>query len=226
MAFPFVKSAPLSTDYKQTVDSRRKVCYNEDRSQIERTLIFLKAKTRDLALIALFTAIITVGGFIRIPLPVCPFTLQYTCTMLAGMFLGGKRGAASVALYVILGLLGVPVFTGGGGLSYVLQPTFGYLLGFIVGAFITGAIAYTGDFTFKRLLIGALAGLAAVYVIGMVWFYLSSNLWLGKPLTLWQLFLSCFLLVAPKDLVLCVIAAFLGRRLMPVLHLTDERVCA
>ena len=180
-------------------------------------------RTRDITCIALFTAIITVGGFIRIPLPVCPFTLQFTCTMLAGMFLGGKRGAGSVALYVLLGLIGVPVFTGGGGFGYVLQPTFGYLIGFILGAYITGVFAYTGEFTFRRLLTGALLGMAASYVIGMAYFYIASNLWLGKPLTLWQLFVSCFLLVAPKDIVLCVISAMLGKRLMPVLHLTKER---
>lgn len=183
----------------------------------------MNSRTRDIAYIALFTAIITVGGFIRIPLPICPFTLQFTCTMLAGMFLGGKRGAASVALYVLLGLIGVPVFTGGGGFAYVLQPTFGYLIGFILGAFITGAFAYTGEFTFRRLLTGALLGLTASYVIGMAYFYIASNLWLGKPLTLWQMFLSCFLMVAPKDFVLCVIAAMLGKRLMPVLRLAEER---
>ena len=183
-------------------------------------------KTKDLVLIALFTAIITVGSFIRIPLPLCPFTLQFECTMLAGMFLGRRRGTASVALYVLLGLIGIPVFAGGGGFAYVLKPTFGYLIGFIAGAFITGTFAHTGDFSFKRILTGALVGLAVVYAVGLAYFYISSNLWVGKPLTLWQLFLTCFLPFAPKDVLLCILSALLGKRLIPMLHLRENPVAA
>lgn len=90
--------------------------------------------TRDLVLFALFTALIAIGAFIRIPVPFCPFTLQLLFTTLAGLLLGSRRGAASVAVYVFLGTIGLPVFTSGGGPSYIFQPTFGYLLGFIGGA--------------------------------------------------------------------------------------------
>lgn len=98
--------------------------------------------TRDLVLFALFTALIAIGAFIRIPVPFCPFTLQLLFTTLAGLLLGSRRGAASVAVYVFLGLIGLPVFTSGGGPSYIFQPTFGYLLGFIGGAGLTGYIAH------------------------------------------------------------------------------------
>ena len=67
--------------------------------------------TRDLVLFALFTALIAIGAFIRIPVPFCPFTLQLLFTTLAGLLLGSRRGAASVAVYVFLGLIGLPVFT-------------------------------------------------------------------------------------------------------------------
>ena len=66
--------------------------------------------TRDLVLFALFTALIAIGAFIRIPVPFCPFTLQLLFTTLAGSILGGRRGAASVGVYVLLGLVGLPVF--------------------------------------------------------------------------------------------------------------------
>ena len=88
----------------------------------------------------MFTALITAGAYIRIPVPICPFTLQFLFTTLAGIILGKNKGAAATALYVILGLAGLPVFTGGGGIGYVLQPSFGYILGFIAGAFVTGLI--------------------------------------------------------------------------------------
>lgn len=92
-------------------------------------------KIKDLTRVALFTALIAAGAFLRIPIPYVPFTLQFLFTTLAGVLLGGKLGAVSVACYVVLGLLGVPIFAEGGGLSYVFQPTFGYLIGFCAGAF-------------------------------------------------------------------------------------------
>ena len=98
---------------------------------------------KNMALCGVFTALIAIGAFIRIPVPVVPFTLQYLFTMLAGLLLGAKLGAAAVALYVGMGLIGFPIFTQGGGFGYVFNPSFGYLVGFIVGAYATGKIAHT-----------------------------------------------------------------------------------
>ena len=73
--------------------------------------------------------------------------------MLAGLMLGGRLGAISVCVYVAIGLAGLPVFTQGGGITYVLKPTFGYLIGFAVGTYVTGAIANkTAAPTFRRKL--------------------------------------------------------------------------
>jgi hypothetical protein len=63
---------------------------------------------KSMVYLALFTALITVGAFIRIPVPVCPFTLQLFFTTLAGLLLGSRRGAAAIAVYVALGLAGIP----------------------------------------------------------------------------------------------------------------------
>ena len=91
--------------------------------------------TRQLTMTALFVALIAVGAFIRVPLPNCPFTLQILFTTLAGIVLGSRLGATSVGIYIVLGLIGVPIFTSGGGPGYILQPTFGYLIGFMVGRY-------------------------------------------------------------------------------------------
>ena len=98
-------------------------------------------KTKEMCVTALFTALICAGAFIKIPTPLLPVTFQSLFVTLAGLLLGGKKGALSVGVYVFIGLLGIPVFTEGGGLSYILKPTFGYLLGFILCAFISGKIA-------------------------------------------------------------------------------------
>ena len=96
---------------------------------------------RNMILCALFAALIAVGAFIKIPVPVVPFTLQYLFTMLSGLMLGSKWGLAAVGIYIALGLAGLPVFAQGGGIGYVLQPSFGYIIGFALGAFVTGLIA-------------------------------------------------------------------------------------
>ena len=79
-------------------------------------------KTKDLTLCALFVALIAAGAFIKIPVPVVPFTLQTLFTMLAGLLLGAKRGCTAVCIYIILGLMGLPIFASGGGPGYIFQP--------------------------------------------------------------------------------------------------------
>ena len=99
-------------------------------------------KTTSLLLCAVFTALLVVSAFIRIPTPLVPITLQSGMVLICGILLGPKYGSISVLLYVCLGLCGVPVFAMGGGLGYVLQPTFGYVMGFILGAYITGTLTW------------------------------------------------------------------------------------
>ena len=84
------------------------------------------SRTRNMVLCAMFTVLVAIGAFIRVPVPFVPFTLQVLFTTLAGLILGPKLGAMSVTLYVALGLLGLPIFASGGGIGYVFQPTFGY----------------------------------------------------------------------------------------------------
>jgi biotin transport system substrate-specific component len=76
---------------------------------------------RNQILCAIFTALIAIGAFIRIPVPVVPFTLQFLFTTLAGVLLGARLGALSVIIYIVLGLMGVPVFAEGGGPGLYLQ---------------------------------------------------------------------------------------------------------
>lgn len=178
-----------------------------------------QSTVKDMTLCAMFTGLIIVGAFIRIPIPYVPFTLQLLFTMLAGLLLGKRLGAMSVLLYIILGLLGVPVFTEGGGLMYLFKPSFGYIIGFAVGAYLTGKIANeVKNPSFARLLWANIVGLIAVYGFGMVHCFVIMNYYSGVGMTLWNLILYCFLLIVPGDLFLCVVAAMLMKRLLPVLH--------
>ena len=160
--------------------------------------------TKELTMTALFVTLITAGAFIRVPLPNCPFTLQILFTTLAG---------------IILGLIGVPVFTSGGGPGYVLQPTFGYLIGFMVGAYVVGRFSETSEtYSVKRLLIGAIINLLIVYGFGMVYLYMIMNLYLGTPIGWWPVIWSCFLIPVGPDVFLCAVAAVMGKRIISQLR--------
>jgi biotin transport system substrate-specific component len=99
---------------------------------------------------------------------------------------------------MILGLAGLPVFSSGGGLAYIFRPSFGYIIGFVAAAFITGVIARKfPDPSFKRLLAASLAGIAVIYLIGMVYFYLISNYVINSPIDLKALFIYCFAVTVP-----------------------------
>ena len=119
---------------------------------------------RELSLVALFAALTGIGGFIRIPVPYVPLTLQTLMVMFSGLILGGRLGALSQLVYILVGLMGIPIFAHGGGPGYVLQPTFGYLLGFVCGAYIIGNITERRE-SLKRsfLFVALVAGTFATF---------------------------------------------------------------
>ena len=176
-----------------------------------------KFTTRDLILCALFTALSAIGAFIRIPVPLVPFTLQITFTTLAGLLLGSKKGAISVAVYVLMGLIGIPVFTQGGGFSYVLKPSFGFLVAFIIGAFVTGLIVEKKQNpSFLRIIGASFAGMAFVYVLGAIYFVINAPVSIGKTV------MSCFVLVAPGNIALAILAALVAKRIIPILNRQNQ----
>ena len=157
---------------------------------------------------------ITAGTMIRIPVGTDVYTLQFMFTLLAGLILGARLGAITVTVYVIMGLIGIPVFASGGGLSYVLQPTFGYLIGFIIQAYFCGfAVQRLSVRDFKHVFMVNVVGMIIVYIIGITWFYIDSNYIIDAPITLWLAILYCGILQVLPDLLLCAAAAFISIRL-------------
>ena len=101
----------------------------------------MRLKARDILNVALFSALAAIGAFIHIPLPFSPvpITLQTLFTYMAGALLGGYLGALSQLIYILIGISGLPIFAGGNaGPSVLIGPTGGYIVGFIVGAFVIG----------------------------------------------------------------------------------------
>jgi len=176
-------------------------------------------KPRDLIQIAMFAALTAIGAFIRIETPVVPFTLQYLFCAYSGVLLGFRKGIYSQLLYVGIGLLGIPVFTKGGGPAYVLQPTFGYLLGFILCAGIIGWwVERQKELTFTGLLLPVLAGMLAVYLCGVPYLYTIVNVYLGKAMPFSAAVAAGFTPFILQDVVMSVLVALTALKIVPILR--------
>lgn len=166
---------------------------------------------RELTAGGLFAALIAAGAFIRITLPTEPlpmhFTLQWFFVLLAGLLLNKRLAGMSVGIYLLIGLAGVPVFASGGGPSYLLRPTFGYLLGFAAAAYaMAGLCERSRSLRFGRMLAISLAGLLIYYGFGILYYFLVCRFLISGEVT-WQILLfNCFLLTAGPDAVLCAAA--------------------
>lgn len=176
---------------------------------------------REMAWCGLFTALIATGAFIRISIPVQPFpmhfTLQFFFVLLAGFIMGSRQGATSVCLYLAVGLMGVPVFAAGGGPGYLIRPTFGFLLGFVFAAWVTGRLTERRERQSLRWnIFASFLGMLAYYAAGMVYFYFISNFIINMPVTWGIVFINCFLITVVEDFVLCIMASALALRLKPV----------
>lgn len=172
----------------------------------------------DIAECAIFVALMCIFTlFVSIPFYPVPLTFQTVISVLAGLLLGWKKGAISMAIYCFMGLIGIPVFSGyGGGLFYVLKPTFGYILGFIASAAVAGLIAGRPNLPFWRYIVGALAAFLVNYAVGMPYFALIWQFY-AKYDELGKYVVEYNLLYMPKDAVLSVLAAVLAWKVLPVI---------
>ncbi len=179
----------------------------------------MNLKTRDLSMIAMFAALTAVGAFIKIPLPIVPFTLQYFFCALGAMILGSKKGALAQVLYVLMGLIGIPVFTQGGGIQYIFNLTFGYLIGFIVGAFVIGKIIENvKNINLIKVLATCILGLFIICLFGASHMYIIYNFYLGQAIGIWKIVNIGVLAFLPGDLLLSVIISVVGVKVIPVLR--------
>ncbi len=163
--------------------------------------------TRNTVLIALGTILLAVSAKIQIPFYPVPMTMQTFVVLAFSMACGWKLGGLTVISYLTLGAVGLPVFAGtpekGIGLAYMLGPTGGYLLGFVLAAVCVGYLAERGwDRKWHTTLAAMLAGNIVIYVPGLIW--LGSLVGWDKPVLAWGL--TPFLLGDLAKIVLAMIA--------------------
>ncbi len=131
------------------------------------------SKTRNILYISIFSALIAICAWIAVPTAV-PFTMQTFAVFLAAVFLGGKRAMASVAVYILLGILGLPVFSGGrAGIGAIFSVTGGYILGFLPCAYVAGKLCEKRKKRPFAMSASMLAGLLCDYIFGTIWILIA-----------------------------------------------------
>lgn len=177
----------------------------------------MKLTIRQMIFTALFAALTAIGAFIKIPIGPVPFTLQFLFAAYAGTLLGARLGFYSQILYVGIGLLGIPIFTRGGGITYIFQPTFGYLLGFILSTYLIGKLTEKlNELTFNRMFLAVVSGLLIVYLMGVSYLYLIVNYYLGKVMTFTQALTTGFFFFIVPDLIHSIIVAYTSTKIIPI----------
>lgn len=169
----------------------------------------MKMTTRDMILISIFAVMTGIGRWIMIPMPFMPFTLQTLICMLSGLLLGSRRGAASQLLYMFMGLAGLPFFTTGAGPSAVVMPTFGYVMGFVVCAWVCGTLSKRCGY-----LAASLAGIAVMYLFGVSYLYFILNFWVdGGGASIWKVLSAGLFATVWVDAIKAVIASLVAQKL-------------
>lgn len=170
----------------------------------------------DLALVALFASLTAAGAFVRIPFPLVPVTLQGFFVTLAALLLGARRAFLSQVLYLAIGLAGLPVFASGGGVAYVMRPSFGYLLGYAAGAYAGGLVVKKAATRGRPpLAVYAMASgvvTAAAYLVGVPYLFFISNHVLGVPISASSALTAGCLVFLPGDALKALGAAWLARQ--------------
>jgi len=144
-----------------------------------------KIDIKDMALIGVMVALMCVLGPLSIPIGAVPVSLTMFTTWLAAYILGGKKSGVAVLIYLLIGAVGLPVFSGAtGGLAKLVGATGGYLIGFLPMAIISGFFVNKFYKNYAMQVIGMLLGMVVCYTFGTIWFMILMNMGLMESLAI------------------------------------------
>ncbi|MBM4761883.1 biotin transporter BioY [Bacillus sp. B15-48] len=178
-----------------------------------------KMNALDISLAGMFVALMMIGANITSIVPFMvvggvPITLQTFFAILAGAILGSRLGSISMMVYAALGLVGAPVFARfSGGFTQILSPTFGFIVSFIITAYIVGKMVEKKK-TLNMFIWASLTGMVINYLFGTNWMYFAYKFWAAAPDGFtYKLAWLWMLPPLPKDIILSIGAAFFAYRL-------------
>jgi biotin transport system substrate-specific component len=164
---------------------------------------------------SLLAALMAAGAFLAIPIGPVPIVLQNMFVFLAGLLLGSRWGLASVAVYLLTGACGLPVFAGGlGGIGRIVGPTGGYLMGYLPAVFIIGYISDKTDKQFGYDILAMMCATVVLYACGLAWLKILTDMTWSKTM---MVGMYPFLV---GDALKIVAAAVIARALRPIIHAT------
>lgn len=186
----------------------------------------MKITTKEMVLVSIFTALTAIGASISIPMGEVPITMQTLFVLMSGIILGPKLAVLSQITYLILGLIGIPIFAGfTGGIQSIMKPSFGFILGFVFAAYIVGKIANPAKaFSSKRIWIACLAGTIVIYLVGLPYMYYVLNIIMVKGLSFSAVLQMGCILFLPGDLIKLALASTISIKLLPMLNLQGLKV--
>ena len=168
--------------------------------------------TRNIMLMGLFVALMVISSYIVIPIGPVPITLQTFVVLLAGILLGSRLGPLSIIAWIILGCVGLPVFNQGqAGAVMLVGPTSGFIVSFVVMAWLVGYCTEKNASNSVWFIAGAMIlAVIVCYVLGLIGFKLSFAYFLHKPMTWTKGFILAVAPFLPFDIIKAVLAAFIG----------------
>ena len=180
-------------------------------------------RTIDLTMVGVFVALMAIGANTTSFLVIggVPITLQTFFAILAGAILGSRIGALAMIVYTLVGIAGAPVFAQfTGGAAILIKPTFGFILSYILVAYVIGKIIENGQKpTVRRFITASLIGMVINYVIGTNWMYFAYKIWADAPDDFsYALAWGWMMVPLPKDIILSLLAGAVSPRIYAVVQ--------
>ena len=174
----------------------------------------MKLSIKDITQVGIFAALTAIGAFISLPIGPVPISLQTFFVLLSGIILGSRKAMFSQIVYVILGLIGLPIFAGfSGGLQTIFKPSFGFIIGFIIAAYVVGKISERKSNSIKNMSIAVITGSLIMYVVGIPYMYYILNIILSKSLDIIQIMKIGMFMFIPGDIVKAIVVVLIGKKL-------------
>ena len=179
-------------------------------------------KIYDITLMAISLAILVICSKISIPIGAIPLTLQTFSVFLIALILGVKKSVIVFIIYIIMGLLGIPVFSSGGGFHYIFMPSFGFIIGFLAAAPIIGIASKSDKFYLKY--ITSFIGLLIINIFGVLYMLIILNYYNGLNK---DIIYVLGVAVAPfiiKDIFVVILTCIIYSRLQLVIYKREKKV--
>ncbi|HHU80420.1 MAG TPA: biotin transporter BioY [Acholeplasmataceae bacterium] len=183
-----------------------------------------KMKTRRVATQAILLSLLIVSAFIKIPTSLIPFTLQLLVVLIISFITKPLDGMIIFVTYIIIGLVGIPVFASGGGLGYIYLPSFGFIIGFIIMHLVMSLMSRFLK-RFKKVvgyLISSIIGLITLYLVGIIYALFIFNVYQDLGYSIIKILNLMVLPFIAFDLIKCLLASIIVSRLDKIINIRGD----